>query len=254
MEGRTIGEELWVFLIARFRSDSNYLGPGKRESTAPRRRNLAGDYFGFNLRKDREQKRDDFRKRVASATGITNPDLKKRRKTVRAFDAEGKGVGKGQYIREGKYVRKKQNATGDSDDHDTEDHVTQLELNGRGKGADRGNETEISANLRRISEHNSLEADVEMDDGNINTIAGNLKESTQAAEAYYGTNNTEVLNRIGSDLDIKMEDDEHELTENENGRRWNMGWMMASDMVATGTKMAARWLLRWLSDHAFWFL
>jgi len=59
-----------------------------------------------------------------------------------------------------------------------------------------------------------------MDDGNINTIAGNLKESTQAAEAYDGTNNAEVVNRIGSDLDIKMEDDDHELTENENCRRW----------------------------------
>ena len=59
-----------------------------------------------------------------------------------------------------------------------------------------------------------------MDDGNINTIAGNLKESTQTAEAYDGTNNAEVVNRIGSDLDIKMEDDDHELTENENGRRW----------------------------------
>jgi len=47
-----------------------------------------------------------------------------------------------------------------------------------------------------------------------------LKESTQVAEAYDGTNNTEVVNIIGSDLDIKMEDDDHELTENENGRRW----------------------------------
>ena len=97
------------------------LGPGKREATVPRRRNLAGDYFGFNLRKDREQKRDDFRKRVASAAGVINPDLKKRRKTVRAFDAEGRGIGKGQYVREGKYIRKKNLAPAFEDESDDGD-------------------------------------------------------------------------------------------------------------------------------------